>query len=81
MCEKLERMIEDELRPFLQTACSVFEREGDDERAGEIGDLLQTFGEMLDDIRNGVMDEWECGELYDEFRRYRESGDFLDRIS
>ncbi len=81
MCEKLERMIEEDLRPFLQTAASVFEREGDGKRAAEIGDLLQTFAEMIEDIRNGNMDEWECGELYEEFGRYRESGEFLERIS
>ncbi|BBG65306.1 hypothetical protein NNO_0603 [Hydrogenimonas sp.] len=31
-------------------------------------------------IRGHIMDEWECGELYEEFRRYRKSGEFLDKI-
>ncbi|WP_457592985.1 hypothetical protein [Hydrogenimonas sp.] len=81
MCEALERLINDDLKPFLKSACSAFEREGDTLRVAEIEELLQSLNEMVEDIRNGVMDSWECGELYEEFKTHRESGDFLDKIS
>ncbi|WP_456449663.1 hypothetical protein [Hydrogenimonas sp.] len=81
MCEALKSLIRDDLRPFIESAKEVFAREGDFEREDELDELLGTFDEIVLDIENGVMEMWECGELYEEFRRYRESGDFLDKIS
>ncbi len=81
MCEELKSLIRDDLRPFIESAKEVFAREGDFEREDELDELLGTFDEIVLDIENGVMEMWECGELYEEFRRYRESGDFLDKIS
>ena len=81
MCDDLKSLIRDDLRPFIETAKDVFAREGDFEREEELDELLGTFDEILLDIENGVMEMWECGELYEEFKRYRESGDFLDKIS
>ncbi|WP_456382154.1 hypothetical protein [Hydrogenimonas sp.] len=81
MCEALKSLIRDDLRPFIESAKKVFAREGDFEREDELDELLGTFDEIVLDIENGVMEMWECGELYEEFRRYRESGDFLDKIS
>ncbi len=80
MCEKLETYINGDLLPFLESARSAYEREGDEDRVFQIDDLSRSLVEMVEDIRNGVMESWECGELYEEFRRYRESGDFLDKI-
>ncbi|WP_201352713.1 hypothetical protein [Hydrogenimonas urashimensis] len=81
MCEELKAMIEGDLRPFVETAKDLYLREGNFEREEDLTDLLRTFDEIVEDIDNGVMDLWECGELYEEFRRHRESGDFLDKIS
>ena len=80
MCEKLETYIKGDLLPFLESARTVYEREGDDSRVLAIDDLRQTLAEMVGDIEEQIMDEWECGELYEEFRKYRESGEFLDKI-
>ncbi|WP_457597715.1 hypothetical protein [Hydrogenimonas sp.] len=81
MCDALETLLKEELIPFVETAKSAFEREGDFDRQGDMEELLETFDEILADIASGLMEAWECGELHDEFRRYRESGDFLGRIS
>jgi hypothetical protein len=80
VCEKLETYINGDLLPFLESARTVYEREGDDSRVLAIDDLRQTLAEIVEDIRGHIMDEWECGELYEEFRKYRESGEFLDKI-
>ena len=81
MCEDLSRMIGEDLRPYLQAVRDEYAREADENRVGEIEDLLQTLTEIADDIESGVMDEWECGELYEEFKRARESGQLLDKMS
>ena len=81
MCEDLKTLIQNDLSPFIRSAKDLFQREGDFEREAELEELLSTFDEIVEDIDNEVMDIWECGELYDEFKRYRESGNFLDKIS
>jgi hypothetical protein len=81
MCNDLKSLIHDDLRPFIESAKAIFAREGDFEREEELEELLGTFDEIVQDIDGGVMEAWECGELYEEFKRYRESGDFLDKIS
>jgi hypothetical protein len=81
MCDDLKSLIRDDLRPFIESAKAIFAREGDFEREEELEELLGTFDEIVQDIDGGVMEAWECGELYEEFKRYRESGDFLDKIS
>jgi len=81
MCDDLKSLIRDDLRPFIESAKAIFAREGDFEREEELEELLGTFDEIVQDIDGGVMEAWECGELYEEFKRYRESGDFFDKIS
>jgi hypothetical protein len=81
MCEALKQLIESDLRPFVLSAREVYTREGDFDRERELDELLATFDEIVADIESGMMDIWECGELHDEFKRYRESGEFLDRIT
>ena len=81
MCDRLKEYIRSDLYPFVTTAMEVFAREGDFEREEELAELLATFDEILADIDAGEMDVWECGELAEEFRRYRAGGDFLDKIS
>ncbi|WP_300367322.1 hypothetical protein [Hydrogenimonas sp.] len=81
MCDDLKSLIRDDLRPFIESAKAIFAREGDFEREEELGELLETFDEIVRDIEDDLMEVWECGELYEEFKRYRESGDFLDKIS
>ncbi len=81
MCEELEQFIKKDLYPFLKSACLAFERSGEESRASEIEELLESLAEIVEDIKSQMMDEWECGELYEEFKRHRESGDFLDKIS
>ncbi len=80
MCEELEHLIEGDLKPFLKSAVSALGREGDETRVREIEELLESLDEMVEDIRSGFMDSWECGELYEELKASRESGDFLDKI-
>ncbi|WP_456451543.1 hypothetical protein [Hydrogenimonas sp.] len=81
MCESLKTLIETDLRPFVLSAKAVYAREGDFDRERDLENLLETFEEIVADIEAGTMDAWECGELHDEFKRHRESGDFLDRIT
>ncbi|MCF6200534.1 MAG: hypothetical protein L3J42_00130 [Hydrogenimonas sp.] len=80
MCEELVRFIKEELNPYLKRVRLAFESEGEYLRAAQIVELEETFAEILEDIDSRMMDEWECGELYEEFKRYRESGEFLDKI-
>ena len=77
VCERLRRYILEELTPLLQESRKIFERESEADRVEAIDELLATFEEIVSDVEGEAMDEWECGELYDEFRRYREQGDLL----
>jgi hypothetical protein len=81
MCTRLKDFIETDLRPFVAEVLALYRKEGASERIEALEALEATFDEILGDIANGLMDAWECGELYEEFKRYRESGDFLDKIS
>jgi hypothetical protein len=81
VCERFQELIEKDLIPYIAAARDEFAREGDNERVEEMDDLLRTFVEIIDDIQNKIMDEWECGELYEAFKRSRESGEFLDKIT
>ncbi len=81
MCEGLKQYIETDLYPFVREAMEASDRQGEADRRKELQALLETFDEIVADIVSGEMDAWECGELYEEFRRHRAAGDFLDRIS
>ncbi len=80
MCESLKSLIETDLKPFLQSRVTECLQNGDAERAEEIEHFLRSLDEMEEDMESGAMDSWECGELYEEFKRLRESGEFLDKI-
>ena len=81
MCGDLTEMIERELIPLVREAMETAAGEGEETREAELGELLATLEEILSDIDAEIMDAWECGELLEEFRRYRASGEILDRIS
>ena len=81
MCDELKSYLKEDLIPFVESAREAFAQNGDEKRVADLTELLESFYEMIEDIDSGIMEMWECGELYDEFRRYRESGDFLDKIS
>ncbi|BBG65305.1 hypothetical protein NNO_0602 [Hydrogenimonas sp.] len=48
VCEKLETYINGDLLPFLESARTVYEREGDDSRVLAIDDLRQTLAEIVE---------------------------------
>ena len=77
MCEALARLLQEELIPTATRALESAEGA----RRDDLARLLEGFSEMVEDIDAKIMDEWECGELYETFVRYGQSGDFLDRIS
>ena len=76
MCENLRRLIRERLRP---EAAAALER--DAARRDDLEAFVETLAEMEADIEGEMMDEWECGELYEEFQRYLSSGEFLDKIA
>ncbi len=77
MCERLKRYILEELMPLLKESRLLYEEGGETDRTEAIDELLETFDEIVVDVEGEAMDEWECGELYDEFRRHRERGELL----
>ena len=77
MCERLRRYIVEELTPLLRESRALYEEMGDAERVEAIDELAAAFDEIVADVEGAAMDEWECGELYDEFRSLRERGDLL----
>ncbi len=79
MCENLRRLIQERLRP--EVAKPLIQESLDEDRRESLEDFLQTLKEMEADIEGEMMDEWECGELYEEFQRYLSSGEFLDKIA
>ncbi|NPA30198.1 MAG: hypothetical protein GXO33_08450 [Epsilonproteobacteria bacterium] len=77
MCEKLKALIQSRILPLMQE--EMARQSG--QKADDLTRARESFEEMLADMAEGLMDEWECGELHDEFVRYLQSGDFLDKIS
>jgi len=79
MCENLRRLIQERLRPEVDEALAHIEMEN--ERQENLSAFMETLREIESDIEGDAMDEWECGELYEEFQRYLSSGEFLDKIA
>ncbi len=79
MCENLRRLIQERLRPEVDEALA--HKEMGNERRENLSAFMQTLREIESDIEGDAMDEWECGELYEEFQRYLSSGEFLDKIA
>ena len=81
MCNALRRMIQEDLIPYVTQTVAKLQKKSDTQKAAGAEEFLSSLREMLEDIEAGFMDEWECGELYETFRSYRQSGDFLDKIA
>jgi len=80
MCEDLIRFIEERFAPIVRQMQASFEDENGDEGVEEMEDLMQALQEIVEDIRNGIMEEWECGELYEEFKRYEQNGTLIENL-
>ncbi|WP_353662113.1 hypothetical protein [Hydrogenimonas sp. SS33] len=80
MCETLKTYLRHVMKPQLEALEKQMEAEGNEETLSSVRELIQTFGEIVSDIESEAMDEWECGELYEEFKRYKESGDLSSLV-
>ncbi|WP_456322671.1 hypothetical protein [Hydrogenimonas sp.] len=80
MGEELIRMIKERISPLVYQTKKELEYKNENERAAELEEFLQTLHEIIEDIQNGVMDEWECGELYEDFKKYEQSGTIIENL-
>ncbi|WP_456485627.1 hypothetical protein [Hydrogenimonas sp.] len=80
MGEELIRMIKERISPLVYQTKKELEYKNENERAAELEEFLQTLHEIIEDIQSGVMDEWECGELYEDFKKYEQSGTIIENL-